>query len=196
VAPSFHTYLKGTVAPRNRETLSFQAFLQVPAGSHSVSLNKSQSGDTDTIQNPCLSILRLNTIQTNDPSGTIRGTQGSDNIRLALNPFDNSKADVFLNSSVSSYTITLANVSGLQVIGDDGDDILYVDFSNGNPLPVGGLAYDGGAQAGGDTLVIVGGAGDDTVTMTNMAANVNSQPTVSFTNTEVFKFALGLGSIA
>ena len=39
---------------------------------------------------------------------------------------------------------------------------LGVDFSNGNPLPAGGISFDGGG--GTNTLAIIGTAGNDTLT--------------------------------
>jgi hypothetical protein len=51
-----------------------------------------------------------------------------------------------------------ANVTSLTFIGqDDASDTLTVDFATGNPLPAGGLSYEGGSGAGSDTLVLEDG---------------------------------------
>jgi hypothetical protein len=49
-----------------------------------------------------------------------------------------------------------ANITNLTLNTDAGDDQVTVDFTNGNPIPVGGLTYNGGNDAG-DNLVLAGG---------------------------------------
>ncbi|MCL4207892.1 MAG: hypothetical protein KJ000_35855, partial [Pirellulaceae bacterium] len=48
----------------------------------------------------------------------------------------------------------LGNLTNLTINGQTGDDTLTVDYSNGSPIPSGGLSFDGGDNAGGS------GAGD------------------------------------
>ena len=52
------------------------------------------------------------------------------------------------------------DVSQLTIVGSDQDDRLLVDFAAGNPLPAGGLTFDGAGQttADGDALEIIGGS--------------------------------------
>ncbi|MBI1310969.1 tandem-95 repeat protein [bacterium] len=51
-----------------------------------------------------------------------------------------------------------ANVTSISFIGQTGgSDKLTVDFATGNPLPAGGLSYNGGSGAGIDTLVLEDG---------------------------------------
>jgi hypothetical protein len=51
-----------------------------------------------------------------------------------------------------------ANVTSLTFIGQTGvSDTLTVDFATGNPLPAGGLSYEGGSGAGSDALVLEDG---------------------------------------
>ncbi len=56
--------------------------------------------------------------------------------------------------------IPIASVTGsIQVITQGGNDTLEVDFSGGNPIPAGGLTFDGGMDSGGgDELIISGNA--------------------------------------
>ena len=50
------------------------------------------------------------------------------------------------------------DVSPITITGRDGDDDeLIIDYSGGDPLPAGGVSYEGGA-GGNDTLTITGGA--------------------------------------
>lgn len=63
--------------------------------------------------------------------------------------------------------INPAATTPLVVNGTPGDDTLTVDFSAGNPIPPGGVVFNGGAQGMiGDSLVITGGPGANTVTYT------------------------------
>ncbi len=62
-------------------------------------------------------------------------------------------------TQVDPFTVevSLAAVSGQILVQSlAGDDLLTVDFSGGNPIPAGGLSYDGGD--GQDALSLVGGA--------------------------------------
>jgi len=68
--------------------------------------------------------------------------------------------EVSVNSSLFIRK-PLAEVSGLMINGSDDDDTLIVDFSNGSPVPSGGISFAGmGETTGGDTLVLQGGASD------------------------------------
>ena len=49
-----------------------------------------------------------------------------------------------------------ALAGGIQFNGLAGNDTLTIDFSNGNPIPAGGLVFDGGTGANG--LILQGGA--------------------------------------
>ncbi len=73
---------------------------------------------------------------------------------LGTSPFDTS----FLNS--------------ISFDGGGGDDTLTVDFANGDPIPPGGIDYDGGGQTGtpGDSLEVQGG---DFTTVTKNFTNTN-----------------------
>jgi alpha-tubulin suppressor-like RCC1 family protein len=61
-----------------------------------------------------------------------------------------------LSDNDRTLTIPLALVSSLVIDLAGGDDVLTVDFSGGNPIPPGGLYYDGGP--GSDDLALSGGA--------------------------------------
>ena len=65
---------------------------------------------------------------------------------------------VILVDGVASYAWPFANVSELTIDGSARDNTLRVDFSFGNPIPLGGLNYNGGDQetATGDALAMIG----------------------------------------
>jgi hypothetical protein len=78
-----------------------------------------------------------------------------------------------------TYTLPL-NVPSIQVLGGDFNDTLTVDYSNGNPIPTGGVSFDGGTQT--DTLIVNGSAGADTFTLND--GTVSNGGTITYANTE------------
>jgi autotransporter-associated beta strand protein len=88
-----------------------------------------------------------------------------------------------------------AVVSAVQLDGrDNADDALAIDFSGGNPVPSGGVQYDGGAGDG-DSLLIADAAGSDTVTMTATQLTVNGSSVIRYHGVENFAFDLGAGTL-
>ncbi len=65
--------------------------------------------------------------------------------------------EVQINGTVEYYE-PFSTVDQLNVYGWGGNDTLTVDFSNGDPVPAGGLMYDGGTGAD-DALTVVGNGG-------------------------------------
>ena len=61
----------------------------------------------------------------------------------------------------------------IEVVGSTDDDLLIIDYSNGNPIPAGGIDFDGSGQAAGDSILVRNGAVDQ-VTHTFTAANGGS----------------------
>src|SRR5205823_3217932 len=75
----------------------------------------------------------------------------ADTILLKRNA-DGLHADVTVNGSTQQ--LLLSTATPVQIQGLGGDDVLTVDYSAGNPVPAGGLTFDGGN--GNDTLKIAG----------------------------------------
>jgi hypothetical protein len=74
------------------------------------------------------------------------------------------KVQIFINSSTDQtpiYTINASLLASLTIKSGAGNDVLSVDFSNGNPIPAGGIVYDGGSNSGtpGDSLEVIGASG-------------------------------------
>ena len=65
-----------------------------------------------------------------------------------------------------------------------------MDFSQGNPLPSGGVTFDG---ATGDSVVITGTAGNDSVTMTAAQIVLAGYPSIVYGSASAFVFNLGTG---
>ena len=93
---------------------------------------------------------------------------------LVVQPTSESQGDLMLevdgsgnvvlsdsNGVLDDQFLDFSFITGSLVVnGTSGDDTLSVDFTNGSPLPTGGLTFDGGSQSGmgqGDTVALTGG---------------------------------------
>ncbi len=97
----------------------------------------------------------------------INGSNGDDTYYVRLNAAG-TDVEIFENpqavppAGVATFTRTLASLTTLTFNTLAGNDKLIVDWVNGNPIPTGGISYDGGTQSGvpGDSLVVMGRAID------------------------------------
>jgi hypothetical protein len=84
----------------------------------------------------------------------VNGADPNDNIVLKQSGTD---VMVWINhdpaSDPADITRTLASITSISVNGGLGDDTLTLDFTNGNPIPAGGLFVNGG---GNDTINFIG----------------------------------------
>ena len=72
-----------------------------------------------------------------------------------------------------------AGVTNLSITGrDDVSDLLTIDFSGGNPIPSGGLSFNGGVGAG-NSLIIRGTSANDSVTMSAVQIVVNGSAPIA-----------------
>ncbi len=150
----------------------------------------------------------------NAPSAPVLvGSDGPDEFHTRLDA-RGANLDVFHNMAMDrrpTYSLTLSSLTSLAVNTLGGDDRLTVDLrgsqettwglsqfsrsENGtvplqNPVPVGGLWYDGGD--GRDTLVLRGTAADDLVAMTATQVLFDGS-SVAYESAERFAFELGDG---
>ena len=83
------------------------------------------------------------------------GTSGNDNITLK-------RVNGIIQYQVAGAAgpITVSSTAPLVINGQDGNDTLTIDYSGGNPIPTGGLTFNGGnpTVGPGDSLVITGGS--------------------------------------
>jgi len=111
------------------------------------------------------------------------GDGNPDSVRLQLNE-DRTKLQIYVNDLLFHETdAALAASETIVVTGSDDDDTLIVDFSNGNPIPAGGIQFDGGGQVNGDRLVLQNGAVDS---VTHTFANAGSTVVISESETADF----------
>lgn len=107
----------------------------------------------------------VTTIVNNDSAATVELKASSINGGPAVTPvFGNSSLQAFklrYNAGVPEIQIDggawipVSATEQLQVYGLGGNDTFEVDFTGGNPIPTGGLLFDGGA-GGNDALSIIG----------------------------------------
>jgi VCBS repeat-containing protein len=111
------------------------------------------------------------------------GDGNPDSVRLQLNG-DRTKLQIFVNDQLFHETdAALAADETIVVTGSDDDDTLIVDFSNGNPIPTGGIHFAGGGQISGDRLVLQNGVVDS---VTHTFANADSMVVISESETADF----------
>src|SRR5438067_2202010 len=72
---------------------------------------------------------------------TVVGTDANDTISVGLNATDNTKLDVNVNGTLSSFALlnadTTAAITGIKISGGNGDDKISIDQTNGGiTLPV------------------------------------------------------------
>ncbi|HYH68769.1 MAG TPA: Calx-beta domain-containing protein [Urbifossiella sp.] len=87
---------------------------------------------------------------------TVNGTTGNDVLRLFVEP--GVSGGFVLNNRPF---ITLGNSDFFIFNGKEGDDRMVVDLTNGSPIPIFGVRFHGGPDAGGGDAVEVNGDGDD-----------------------------------
>src|SRR5262249_19471139 len=88
-----------------------------------------------------------------DAATTLPGTGGEDFFELRRDQAGQN-IEIFLNApNTGPPTFTIPLDGGLVIQSGPGNDTLKVDFANGNPIPAGGLLFDGGPDSA-DSLVI------------------------------------------
>ncbi|MCY2988109.1 MAG: hypothetical protein NTY19_09640, partial [Planctomycetota bacterium] len=148
--------------PRYLTNVNGTLFFRADDGSHGVELwGLVQAATTLTASVDGSGNL---TVTDSDATGknnqlTLRLTAGGDLvIGDATETFSAAPAGWTLSGDKTSISILASLFTGsITVTGGGGDDTLTVDFSNGNPLPSGGLTFNGGAlaTAAGDKLILL-----------------------------------------
>ena len=102
-------------------------------------------------------------ITVNEDSNIDAGLQANDgnpdSFRLFL---DGIELKVDLNGS-QIFSRPFVDVTTLAVNGSTDDDTLVIDLIGGNPIPAGGISYDGGGPGDNDTLSLTGGSAGSVV---------------------------------
>jgi Ca2+-binding RTX toxin-like protein len=134
-----------------------------------------------------------------NPSPTITLGSTNNNIVLRKVAGEATKIEVLVDASVTNVYV-LSDLTRLTINTGAGSDTLTVDFVNGNPIPAGGLAFNG--QTGvSDKLRVLGGA---FTTITKNFTNANNGNVVlsqgavnrTITYTGLEPVLLNVGSVA
>ena len=119
------------------------------------------------------------------------------NIYLRLDA-NTTSLDIWTNATASggtSQSIVLSQLPSVAVTATGASNSLTIDFTNGDPLPAGGLSFTGASTV--SQLNIIGDAGSDTVSIGSssltVAGSFGSVP-IAFSNVTAVNFIGGTGS--
>jgi autotransporter-associated beta strand protein len=122
------------------------------------------------------------------PSLVVAGSDDCDDFSLSLSP---DQASIRIVALGRSNTYSVLAILSLTIRGGEGDDLLTVDFSNGTPVPAGGVTFDG--QAGSDCVRVL--APGNNATLTGQQVSVDTAAPIAFESTEGTSFDLGAGRL-
>jgi hypothetical protein len=88
-------------------------------------------------------------------------------------------------------TFPVGSLSSIIVSPTTGNDLLVIDYSNGDPVPSGGITYTGAGGSGGNTLQILGATASDAFTL-NAGSVAHGNSTVLYSN--VLSLTVGTGT--
>lgn len=88
-------------------------------------------------------------------------------------------------SGAPDITLPRASTPVINLVGSSSDDQLYVDLVNGNPIPTGGIVFDG--LGGDDTSILLGTAGPDSASFIGSTIETGGRNIVS-SNVENVRF--------
>src|SRR5262245_30004380 len=149
----------------------------------------------------------LNLFSTNVPSAALPGTDSVASVNLfnvsTVYPLTSSSStDAYTlrrnvggtkfelaRSGGTTYTLPL-NVPSLQINGGALNDSLTVDYVNGNPIPAGGVNFDGGTHT--DAVIVNGSSAADTFALND--GTVSNGGTITYANTESLALNLQAGN--
>ncbi len=112
---------------------------------------------------------------------TYTGTSGNDSYTVQLDP--TALTLQILVGATLTYSAPKSIVPSLSFSLGAGDDTLIVNGVNGNPIPSGGIAYNGGTHVSGDTLQVLGSSGSDSFTANAGQVLYGSSP-INYSNVQ------------
>jgi autotransporter-associated beta strand protein/predicted outer membrane repeat protein len=133
-------------------------------------------------------IVDVGAYESPNPHLVVAGTDSPDEFSLSLSA---DKSSIRIIAPGTSNTYSVLAITQLIVSGGEGDDRLTVDFANDNPVPSGGVTFDG--QGGSDGVRIV--APGYNATLTGEQVSVGTAAPIGFSNTEGTSLDLGAGRL-
>jgi hypothetical protein len=104
----------------------------------------------------------------------------NDTYTLRISPTLPTQVQILVNNTLSYLApTTLASTFSFSFTGSS--DSLVVDGGNGNPIPTGGVTFNGGSSGNGNTLSLLGSAGNDTITANATSIVFGGNP-INFSN--------------
>jgi hypothetical protein len=140
----------------------------------------SVSGSSSTTVSGSLTGTGSTTLNITAPT-VFSGTASADSFYFRRN---GTNLDIWTNgdgTAPPTYSVSFAAVSSLSFAGNGGNDRLTIDASAGNPIPPGGVSFDGGDGA--DILAVIGSGGDDTFTFNASSVAIGGS-TIAHSNIE------------
>ncbi|MGA2499262.1 MAG: dockerin type I domain-containing protein, partial [Tepidisphaeraceae bacterium] len=95
-----------------------------------------------------------------------------------------------VTGSTPAFSLPLKTLQPFAIKGLAGNDTITIDFSNGDPLPAGGVTLDGGL--GINTLKVVGGSGNNPIALSSSGVTVGTQ-LISTSGVQIVAIACGAG---
>jgi uncharacterized repeat protein (TIGR03803 family) len=173
----------GSPVPLSGNTASYTTST-LDAGSHSIVAVYSGDGNFTSGDSPAFT-------QVVNPMPL---TAAANAVYLKLDP-DGQHVDVWNNATAAGtadQSDLISNIANVTYAGPDGGDTFVLDFSNGDPIPAGGISLTGGA--GQNTLDIIGDPANasDTITINGGAFTIPA----SSPGAGTLNYTLGTISIA
>ncbi|HEV8605307.1 MAG TPA: PA14 domain-containing protein [Tepidisphaeraceae bacterium] len=123
----------------------------------------------------------------------VNGTTAPDTFYVRLDSPGGSHVHVWKNHDPAvdppDVDMTKASINNLALTGGQGTDTFTLDFTNGNPLPAGGLLIDGGQSN--DTLIVKGTDAAESFTINGTDITVPGGGTFRHTGLNFASFNLG-----
>ncbi|HEX2973984.1 MAG TPA: lamin tail domain-containing protein, partial [Tepidisphaeraceae bacterium] len=152
-------------------------------GSYVLTLNGAGSDITDAAGNPLAADVA--------GSGVVSRMQQAGAVRLQRSASEANLMEVYVGGSATpEYSVAFAALPQIHIVGQSDADQLTLDFSNGNMLPAGGIAFDG--AGGNDSLKIVSSR-DENLLVNNAGITVGTTPITS-ANVEDMGWEVAAGS--
>jgi autotransporter-associated beta strand protein len=170
--------------PSPTADIAWSALSSLGEGTHTIGFRVTDS----------LGLTAASTATLDIHEATLPVTPANDIVRIACDPVNAGSVQVFLDGGNSpAYSVVLSQIGQWQFPGGAGDDTLIVDFSQGDPLPSGGLNFAGASSNAGSVLQIVGSSGNDSVVLKSDRVSVAGAADILYQNVSRFAFQLGGG---
>ncbi len=126
------------------------------------------------------------------PEVTVGGLVGAANTFRIVR--DGSNVDVYVNNTTGTPTTqyNYASYSAIAFAGQNAGNTFTVDYSGGDPVPIGGIVFTG--SSGTDSLNVVGLSGTNAITLNSGSSVQINSDFINYTSVENMNLDLGSGT--